>query len=179
MTGAGIAHEQGGKKMKKMSGVLLAVVFAVWGFAGAAQAAIYNGDFSAGLDYWTKTGTVTVVSGVAIIDKNSSLYQSIFWSAGDVLSFDYWLDDNKNGKVSLDSVSIPSLPAASGIYQYTFAAAGSGKLLFSQGGKGAFSLDNVTLTASAVPLPGSLLLFGSGLLGLWGIGSRRNKAQLA
>jgi hypothetical protein len=35
------------------------------------------------------------------------------------------------------------------------------------------------VTPSAVPIPGSLLLFGSGLLGLWGIGSRRNKAQLA
>lgn len=71
-----------------------------------------------------------------------------------------------------------SNPTSGTFYTYTLASLYSGWTLTNDDIGSMISVQG-SVAPSAVPIPGSVLLFGSGLLGLLGIGSRRDKEQSA
>jgi len=82
----------------------------------------------------------------------------------------------------LKFVGIKTLSLTKGnlMQEYSFNFNDVDTLIFSsynnvEGGIPAFSMDNFTIDSPVVPIPATLLLFGSGILGLFGIRRRLNR----
>ncbi len=133
---------------------------------------------------------------------NSKISQDQIWSAGETISFDW--NFNANDYLPFNDYSIFSIISTNGsmlfnytlanvaatgnfnatgwnTYQYTFATAGSGSIGFGVYNFGdtiydsQLYIDNVGGTAP-VPEPATILLMGSGLLGLVGYSCKRKKS---
>ena len=148
-----------------------------------------------------KTETFTAVEGsyMAKLIGTSYISQVISWQTGDTISFswNYYTPDPNTGDTSIFSIksggeaifahTVKDHKKATGwnSFSYTFEGDGSGEVQF-----GAYNantgtqaiqrpillIDNIR-TTSAVPIPSSALLLGSGVIGLLGIGSRKKKVQ--
>ena len=177
--------------MKKVVAILCTMML-VTTLAGTASALIIvNGGFDDGLNGWNvdPASKVSVVDEAAELITTSSIGQHIFWTAGDVLSFDwdFWVQNSIDRDYSLFTINNSSGTVAEVTfhvaaqntpaswlgpqnYQYTFTEDGNGYLkfvavnaLYPNWQNSILRVDNV---GSPVPEPSTILLFGSGLAGL-------------
>jgi len=137
------------------------------------------------------------------LTADSSLSQNISWAAGETMSFDWaflafdydpYFDSSFfsvfNGASLVKALTLADVASVGdygetiwNTFSYTFVNAGAGQMTFgvSNLGDNAFSskllIDNVS--PSAVPVPAAVWLFGSALMGLFGVSRRKSTAVAA
>jgi len=119
------------------------------------------------------SGTYGVVAGPQFPDVYLS--QTLPTTIGQTYIVDFWLASNRgspneftvswNGTLLDSIVNSPEIPFTEFMFNVT--GTGTDTLKFGMAyPPGAWGLDDVSVTPAVVPLPGTLLLFGSGLGGL-------------
>ena len=160
---------------------------------GAAAELITNGGFETG-DFtgWTQSGN-TGSTGTATFNVHSGTYAAIIGPVGSLgfisqdltttpgasYNLSFWLLSdggitNENyvswgGNVIFDVVDLGAAPYT--LYNFSVTATGSLTTLTLgfRNDQGYQFVDDISATGTAAPLPGTLLLLGSGLLGLTGL----------
>lgn len=190
-------------RLAAASRTLLLAAALAFGAIGCAQAStvnlVQNGNFDSGLAGWTKAGNWSAGGNLTVNDAlwlgNSpasglgGVLQTIDTVAGQeyTLSLD-WRGTNNNYaagqqlfQVLWDNEivsSIATIYAASQKIVLTVLGSGSDTLVLQGFDFAGYNVvSNVSLAPlSAVPLPGTALLFGSGLIGLLCVGRKRVRA---
>lgn len=178
-------------KKKLLAGLVTGLV--IFCLAGIANAASFSDTInfpSSGINNdYTYTHTLEGLAAPSFL-QDATL--SLIHSGNSDNSGEVWFTSSSN------NLTIGKLSASSGATWTTDVWALSDDIIASINGSGSpwyltvtlydntSGTDKLTLASSiltgnytnpsAVPLPGSVILFGTGLLGLLGIGSRRNKA---
>lgn len=123
--------------------------------------------------------TITVAADGSVLKPGFSLYQG--WDTGNTfVRTDSYINniDNPLGTVGLTYLGQASTTVAGGSATFTFTnLAGDYTLMLGGNGSAAAGNYQATLTASTVPLPAAIWLFGSALAGVAAIGRRRKIAS--
>ena len=116
---------------------------------------------------WNSSPSTT---GAVYLDTNPNGYSYVGWSQWDLFSSGLWdaSSDQADGLLSLWLAEASSNDQA---HQWCSKEASSGEVNYCSGGLEPY----LQITTAPVPLPPALWLFGSGLLGLFGV-TRRKKA---
>ncbi len=144
-----------------------------WSFAPAAS----GSDFNIGTS-WPHTGSYAADFG-AVGDTDDVLSQTIATVNGGVYTFSFWLyHDTTDGANDFNAywngssvLALTNTPAFNYTeYTYTETATGALTTIAFEGREvpSWYALDDVSVNASTVPLPGAVVLLGSGLLPLLG-----------
>ena len=175
--------------------LVVAVAAASFGFSGAALADTMNFSSTPGADTFTATsiditnpGTVHPVTGTyfSVLDTGSTSFSPTTWTSSDVGPEILTVTEGAH----IDTIDITSFSFSGSTSLLTIMGSGTSVL---DGGAVTpieFVLTTQTTipgsatsfsgTVSTVPLPGTIALFGSGLVGLLALGKKRKqKAQLA
>jgi hypothetical protein len=101
----------------------------------------------------------TAAAAVGYSNASNIVLNGVLFGGG-TLSATFALDGIKDGLGGVNDFQSFLLPAWTNLSSVTFSG------LTDAGGHGGFALDNIDVNTSPVPIPATLLLFGSGLLGL-------------
>ncbi len=143
-----------------------------WSISDASQATgIFNGSY---LGLGAHSGT-SFLWGGAFNGNNAAISQTITTTAGQAYDLEFWMA-NTNGSASADNNwavlwngAFLANGANAAAFTYTdmkFLVTGTGNdtlTFIFRNEPGAFGLDDISLKASAVPIPASMVLFISGL----------------
>jgi hypothetical protein len=183
--------------------VIVALTLFVCAPAAFGQNLLTNGSFETGdFTGWTVNGLEEVTSGnfyvytgaqqgtfyavFGNVGSDGSISQSFSDQAGQSYTFSFWLaavgDNPSDFSASWDGTTVYSAqnPNTGGVYQlFTFTEVGTGNDTITFSGRDDpawIALDNVSVTpqgGTSVPEPSSILLMGSGVLGLSGVIRRK------